>query len=155
MDRNLSHVNNPNAKSEWYTEMTRIAKSGTAHVDGLTDGMEAVGHVYEHVIEGFSARLTAEQAAFLGRLPGVLSVRPDRVHRVSTTRSPAFLGLRISGSGLGGKYDAGSLWTKSEFGSDVIIGVMDTGVWPERASFGDIDDGMAISPAEEVSLGHF
>lgn len=144
MERNLSHLNNPNAKSEWYTEMTRVAKSATAHMDGLTDGMEAVHHTYEHVIEGFSARLTAKQAAYLKTLPGVLSLQPDRVHKVSTTHSPMFLGLTASGLQLGSKYDAGgTLWSKSEFGSDVIIGVMDTGVWPERASFADPDDGMA------------
>ena len=144
MERNLSHLNNPNAKAEWYTEMTRVAKSATAHVDGLTDGMEAVHHTYEHVIEGFSARLTAKQAAYLKTLPGVLSLRPDRVHKISTTHSPMFLGLTASGLQLGSKYDAGgTLWSKSEFGSDVIIGVMDTGVWPERASFADPDDGMA------------
>ena len=143
MERNLSHMNNPNTKAEWYTEMTRVAKIATAHVDGLTDGMEGVHHTYEHVIEGFSARLTAEQAAYLKTLPGVLSLRPDRVHKISTTHSPMFLGLTAAlGSRPGSKYDAGgNLWSKSEFGSDVIIGVMDTGVWPERASFGDPDNG--------------
>ncbi|GFP82315.1 subtilisin-like protease [Phtheirospermum japonicum] len=45
----------------------------------------------------------------------------------STTHSPQFLGLR-KGQGL---------WSARNLGSDVIIGLVDTGIWPEHPSFSD------------------
>nr|CAD1835630.1 unnamed protein product [Ananas comosus var. bracteatus] len=84
-------------------------------------------HVYDTVFHGFSASLEPGRAADLRRNPAVLAVFEDRVRRLHTTRSPQFLGLRTR---LG-------LWSLSDYGSDVIIGVLDTGIWPERRSFSD------------------
>ncbi|KAJ4964041.1 hypothetical protein NE237_023980 [Protea cynaroides] len=84
-------------------------------------------HVYDTVFHGFSATLTPDQAATVLRHPSVLAVFEDRRRQLHTTRSPQFLGLR----------NQQGLWSGSDYGSDVIIGVLDTGVWPERRSFSD------------------
>ncbi|XP_008788427.2 subtilisin-like protease SBT1.6 [Phoenix dactylifera] len=84
-------------------------------------------HVYDTVFHGFSASLQPDRAAELARHRGVLAVFEDRHRRLHTTRSPQFLGLRTR---LG-------LWSDSDYGSDVIVGVLDTGVWPEHRSFSD------------------
>lgn len=78
-------------------------------------------------MNGFSVRLTRAQASQLRRLPGILSVIPDRRRTLHTTHTPNFLGLA----------DTFGLWPNSEYGDDVIVGVLDTGIWPERESFSD------------------
>ncbi|XP_076925474.1 subtilisin-like protease SBT1.4 [Bidens hawaiensis] len=91
-------------------------------------------YTYERSVNGFSARLTRSQASQLRRLPGILSVIPDRKRTLHTTHTPNFLGLA----------DTYGLWPNSEYGDDVIIGVLDTGIWPERPSFSD--DGLPPVP---------
>ncbi|KAL4317976.1 hypothetical protein GQ457_18G018260 [Hibiscus cannabinus] len=88
-------------------------------------------HTYDTVFHGFSATLTETHAAFLANHPSVLAVFEDRRRELHTTRSPQFLGLR----------NQHGLWSDSDYGSDVIIGVFDTGVWPERRSFSDANLG--------------
>ncbi|PRQ21870.1 putative tripeptidyl-peptidase II [Rosa chinensis] len=84
-------------------------------------------HVYDTVFHGFSATLSPDQVASLSQHPAVLHVFEDRRRQLHTTRSPQFLGLR----------NQKGLWSESDYGSDVIVGVFDTGVWPERRSFSD------------------
>ncbi|XP_065865753.1 subtilisin-like protease SBT1.6 [Euphorbia lathyris] len=88
-------------------------------------------HVYDTVFHGFSASVTPDRASFLGQHPSVLAVLEDRRRELHTTRSPQFLGLR----------NQKGLWSDSDYGSDVIIGVFDTGIWPERRSFSDTNLG--------------
>ncbi|KAM5579658.1 subtilisin-like protease SBT1.5 [Rosa sericea] len=88
-------------------------------------------HTYNTVFHGFSAKLSPSQAQKLQSLPHVLALIPEQVRRLHTTRSPEFLGLRST--------DTAGLLKESDFGSDLVIGVIDTGVWPERQSFNDHD----------------
>ncbi|KAL5561182.1 hypothetical protein UlMin_030929 [Ulmus minor] len=88
-------------------------------------------HVYDTVFHGFSATLTPNQVASLTNHPSVLAVFEDKRRELHTTRSPQFLGLR----------NQRGLWSESDYGSDVIIGVFDTGIWPERRSFSDLNLG--------------
>ncbi|XP_061372450.1 subtilisin-like protease SBT1.6 [Gastrolobium bilobum] len=88
-------------------------------------------HLYDTVFHGFSAVLTQQQVASLTQHPSVLAVFEDRRRQLHTTRSPQFLGLR----------NQRGLWSQSDYGSDVIIGVFDTGIWPERRSFADVNLG--------------
>ncbi|KAL4279820.1 hypothetical protein GQ457_03G040040 [Hibiscus cannabinus] len=82
---------------------------------------------YENVVHGYSTMLTAEEAESLGEQPGILSVLPDVIYKLHTTRTPEFLGL--------GKSTA--LFPTSGSMGEVIVGVLDTGVWPEHKSFDD------------------
>ncbi|XP_006841510.2 subtilisin-like protease SBT1.5 [Amborella trichopoda] len=85
-------------------------------------------HLYHTVFNGFSAKLTPSQASQLSNHPAVLSLFEDRPRKLHTTRSPQFLGL---------SQEPNTILPKSDYGSNLIIGVLDTGVWPERRSFSD------------------
>lgn len=91
-------------------------------------------HSYNTVFHGFSTQLLPSQARKLESSPGVIAVIPEQVRQLHTTRSPQFLGLKTSDT-------AGQLLKESDFGSDLVIGVIDTGIWPERRSFNDQDLG--------------
>ncbi|GFQ04568.1 subtilisin-like protease PjSBT1.7.2 [Phtheirospermum japonicum] len=80
-------------------------------------------YTYKNTIRGFSAILTAEEARAMEARDEVLSVRPEMMYELHTTRTPHFLGLDRKEAKLAA--------------SNVIIGVLDTGVWPESKSFSD------------------
>ncbi|CBI36893.3 unnamed protein product, partial [Vitis vinifera] len=96
-------------------------------------------HVYRTVFHGFSAKLTAQQVDELKKRPEILGVFPDQLRQLLTTRSPQFLGL-------GKTVMPNGLISESDSGSKVIIGVLDTGIWPERRSFHDA--GLADVPSK-------
>ncbi|BAT96245.1 hypothetical protein VIGAN_08315300 [Vigna angularis var. angularis] len=60
---------------------------------------------------------------FLG-LDDVVSVFPNKRNEVQTTRSWDFVGLSQSAK-------------RTSKESDIIVGVIDTGIWPESRSFDD------------------
>ena len=94
---------------------------------------------YDYSLNGFAASLTPAQAARLRATAGVASVRRDAMSQTQTDNTPTFLGLNAGGgiwSQLGGQGSAGE---------DVIIGVVDTGIWPEHPSFAD--NGYGPAPA--------
>ncbi|KAM7254466.1 hypothetical protein ACFE04_003846 [Oxalis oulophora] len=82
---------------------------------------------YSHALSGFSAHLTSQQATVLRSLPAVISVLPDQIRHLHITHTPQFLNL-TENSGL---------WSNSHQGNGIVVGVLDTGIWPERASFSD------------------
>lgn len=63
--------------------------------------------------------------------PRVVSVFPNRGHRLHTTRSWEFLGMEEEG----GRVKAGSIWAKARFGEGVVIGNLDTGKLLSRSRF--------------------
>ncbi|XP_022131269.1 subtilisin-like protease SBT1.9 [Momordica charantia] len=91
-------------------------------------------HTYNHAINGFSASITPSELKALQKSPGYVSSVPDSSLQVDTTHSSHFLGLSS---------DSGVLL--SNYGSDVIIGFVDTGVWAESESFSD--EGMPEIPS--------
>ncbi|GAB4830104.1 hypothetical protein Ancab_019746 [Ancistrocladus abbreviatus] len=83
---------------------------------------------YHSAMEGFAALLSEPEMESLRKIHDVVAIRPDRRLELHTTYSYKFLGLGTSGEGA---------WSKSRFGTGTIIGVLDTGVWPESPSFHD------------------
>ncbi|OVA02302.1 Peptidase S8/S53 domain [Macleaya cordata] len=79
-------------------------------------------------MEGFSATLFEHELQILKSMPEVIAVRPDRLLQIHTTYSYKFLGLNPVREGA---------WLRSGFGRGTIVGVLDTGVWPESPSFND------------------
>lgn len=76
---------------------------------------------------GFAVSLTAGEAAKMRNVKGVAAVQPDEVRHVSTDVSPEFLGVS----------SAAGAWQRGFTGKGVIVGVIDTGIWPEHPSFAD------------------
>ena len=105
--------------------------------------------IYDYAISynGFAAKLTEKQAAALAKQDGVVAVSPDELVNQDTSSTPHFLELDAAG-GLwdqlggptGGKKGPGA-------GEGIIIGHIDSGVWPTSKSFSDRDaNGKLIYP---------
>uniref|UniRef100_A0A341LI10 Peptidase S8/S53 domain-containing protein n=1 Tax=Setaria italica TaxID=4555 RepID=A0A341LI10_SETIT len=103
----------------WYTSM--VSSLSTAA------NSSRVFYVYDTTMHGFAAELTDDEARRLSNTTGVASVHKDRLVHLHTTRSAGFLGL---------DKDFG-IWPDTDFGNGVIIGFVDSGIWPESASFDD------------------
>ncbi|KAF3787208.1 Subtilisin-like protease SBT1-2 [Nymphaea thermarum] len=93
-------------------------------------------YTYSTILKGFATRLTENEAELLRRLPAVLSVLLETVFQLQTTRTPLFLGLN----------PATGMLPDSKEGDGIIIGVLDTGVWPESRCYNDA--GLGAIPAK-------
>ncbi|WOL12152.1 subtilisin-like protease SBT1.8 [Canna indica] len=119
--------------AEWYE----------AHLESLSiDPARHLLYAYSTAVHGFAAVLLPEHVELLRRHPAVLNVHPDPLIPLHTTRSPHFLGLSpwppVS---VNRRYSIDPVAAAT----DVIIGVLDTGVWPESPSFSD--DGLPAVPS--------
>ncbi|MED6114853.1 hypothetical protein PIB30_084498 [Stylosanthes scabra] len=83
---------------------------------------------YKRSFNGFAAMLTNEQAAKLAEMEDVVSVFPSMTFQTQTTRSWDFLGFP----------KAVKRQPKS-IESNLVVGVLDTGIWPESESFNEKD----------------
>lgn len=93
------------------------------------DAHESMVYSYRHGFSGFAARLTKSQAKKISDSPEVVHVMPDSYYELATTRTWDYLGLATA--------NPKNLLNNTNMGDQVIIGVVDTGVWPESASFND------------------
>ncbi len=91
-------------------------------------------HDYVNALNGFSAKMSYEEALEVAAQPGVALVLPDELLQPTTDSSPEFLGL----TGPAGP------WATGVDGEGVIVGIIDTGIWPEHPSFAD--DGSYPAP---------
>ncbi|PSR88051.1 Cucumisin like [Actinidia chinensis var. chinensis] len=86
---------------------------------------ESLIRSYKRSFNGFVAKLTEEERKKLASMEGVVSVFPNEKKQLHTTRSWDFMGFP-----QGVRRAAGPE-------SDIIVGMLDTGVWPESESFSD------------------
>jgi subtilisin family serine protease len=82
----------------------------------------------------FTTRLTARQAVRLSSDRAVLMLVKDQAFHLDTWNTPSLLGLEDErGSGTGG------VWSEHDgvarAGAGVVVGVLDSGIWPESKSF--------------------
>ncbi|MFN2134747.1 MAG: S8 family serine peptidase, partial [Candidatus Promineifilaceae bacterium] len=97
----------------------------------------SVTHNYSVVLNGFSAMMTEKEAEAMRRQDGVMLVMKDQWRQPMTDSSPSFLGL----TGPRGA------WHMGYDGEGVLVGIIDSGIWPEHPSFAD--DG-TYPPAPEL-----
>jgi len=84
---------------------------------------------YRFGLNGFAAKMTAAQAHKLENIPEVLRVWEDEVRPLATNFSPGFLELFNNERGLRGP--------EGLDGDGVIIGFIDSGVYPEHPALAD------------------
>ncbi|KAE8659115.1 hypothetical protein F3Y22_tig00116964pilonHSYRG00113 [Hibiscus syriacus] len=117
----------------WYSSILASLSDNFGDKTNITIPSSKLIYSYKNVIQGLvvshrRARGLAEHSRVC------FSVR-DRLVKVDTTHSFEFLGLN-SNNGA---------WPVSDFGKDIIVGVIDSGVWPESQSFND--NGMSEIPS--------
>ena len=89
---------------------------------------------YSNAVDGFSAVVSHKEAQAMANRDDVLAVYPDELRQPTTENSPTFLKLD----------DPAGPWAAGWDGEGVVIGVIDTGIWPEHPSFAD--DGSYAAP---------
>lgn len=126
-----NQYNGYSAAMKAYTEAMKKRQSEVANEIGQVD----ILHSYLHTFNGFSAKLSPAQVAALRSHEDVAAVYEDEIYQPETSNTPAFLGL----TGPGGQHTLGLK------GEDVIVGILDSGIWPENPSFAD--DGSFSDPS--------
>jgi len=110
-------------ENSWYE--STLSQVTTNNLNNPT--FSKIIYTYTNVMNGFSASLSPKEHEALKTSHGYISSIPDLPLKLDTTYSPQFLGLN--------PYKGA--WPASDYGKDVIVGVIDTGVWPETESFND------------------
>uniref|UniRef100_A0A6N2MIM4 Subtilisin-like protease fibronectin type-III domain-containing protein n=1 Tax=Salix viminalis TaxID=40686 RepID=A0A6N2MIM4_SALVM len=114
----------------WYlstlASVSDVAGMSTASAATLTASSKLL-YSYTHVVNGFSASLTPSELEALKKSPGYVSSIKDLPVKHDTTHSLEYLGLTPQSP----------VWTASNYGDGIIIGLVDTGVWPESESYSD------------------
>ncbi|KAJ7960166.1 Cucumisin [Quillaja saponaria] len=101
-------------------------------VIGSNFASDALLHRYKKSFNGFVVKLREDEVHKMAGMDGVVSVFPNSKNQLHTTRSWDFMGF--------------SQQVKTtQIESDIIIGVLDTGIWPESDSFNDEGFGPAPS----------
>ncbi|XP_047331642.1 cucumisin-like [Impatiens glandulifera] len=89
---------------------------------------------YKNNLYAFVALLTNDEVQKILLMKGVISVFPNKINHILTTRSWDFIGFPQT------------VKRQNMVESDIIIGVLDTGIWPESNSF--IDEGFGPPPSK-------
>ncbi|KAM1049356.1 hypothetical protein ACFX2C_028467 [Malus domestica] len=96
---------------------------------------------YKRSFNGFAAKLTDRERERVAKMKEVVSVFPSTTYKLQTTRSWEFLGFNEK------------LKRNPTVESNVIVGVIDTGIWPESESFSDEGFGPAPKKWKGVCKG--
>ncbi|KAJ6417764.1 hypothetical protein OIU84_001193 [Salix udensis] len=113
---------------EWYSSKVQSVLS-KPEIEGQADEEDRIIYSYETAFHGVAAKLNDEEAERLEEEDGVVALFPETKYQLHTTRSPMFLGLEPE--------DSTSVWSEKVADHDVIVGVLDTGIFPESESFND------------------
>ncbi|MEO8105828.1 MAG: S8 family serine peptidase [Actinomycetes bacterium] len=93
-------------------------------------GVPTKKRLYDYTVafNGVGAQLTAEQAQTLAKNPNVSGIFANERRELTTNVSPEFLGL----TGAGGVWEQLGGVGRKGAGSGLVVGVVDTGIWPEN-----------------------
>jgi len=86
---------------------------------------------YDYVLNGFSARMSVEEAALLRQQPEVREVFVDEIYQLDTDVSPEFIGINQVWDGSAVPIGPGAK------GAGTIVGVIDTGINMSHPSFAE------------------
>ncbi|KAJ8642609.1 hypothetical protein MRB53_004357 [Persea americana] len=89
-----------------------------------TRAKESLVYSYGRSFNGFAAKISDDEVAKFKERDEVVSVFPNNKYTLHTTRSWDFIGFPQD-------------HLRSQHESNVIVGLLDTGIWPESASFSD------------------
>jgi len=136
------------AKGKKFNPNSQAAKNYKAHLQaGQDKALSSAGvsksnriNSFTAALSGFSAVLTESQRDKIARAKGVKMVLEDQWRQLDTDSTPAFLGLT----------EPASAWQTGNTGEGVIVGVIDSGIWPEHPSFTD-DGSLPDAPALDDS----
>ncbi|KAG2640578.1 hypothetical protein PVAP13_2KG100000 [Panicum virgatum] len=101
-------------------------------LDDDSSASDRILRSYKRSLNDFAARLTELEAHKLSSIEGAVSVFPSRTRELLTTRSWDFLGFPQAPL------------EELPLQGDVIVGMLDSGVWPDSPSFSD--EGMSPPP---------
>jgi subtilisin family serine protease len=125
---------NPNsAHVRKYEKFLEKSHNNSLANAGVSTGAKV--NEYTFGLNGYSAMLTEAEVKTIKMQPGVVLVLEDIMRYKQTDSAPHFLGLT----------DPGGAYLKGYTGEGVIVGVIDTGIWPEHPSFAD--DGSYAPPS--------
>jgi subtilisin family serine protease len=112
---------------EAYRQFLRVQRADVLRAAGI-DQRQTVAE-YTTAFNGFAAALSLNEVAALRATRGVVRVWKNEIRHVDTVSTPAFLGL--AGEDGAWKREFGD---PKRAGEGVIVGVIDTGYWPESPS---------------------
>lgn len=109
----------------------------------LSAAAQVLGHSpdvvyrYDVALNGVAMVLSPQEASAIAKQPGVASVQRDFWRYPQTDATPDFIGAT-------GIWDGSAVEGAGTKAEGVIVGVIDTGIWPEHPSFAD--DGSYPAP---------
>lgn len=111
-------------------QFTRLAEKRRAFQAAVSRELPSakIVHDLSVVVGGVSMIVPEDRVEELSRLPGVKQVLRDELLQIDTERTPSFIGAnQLHAMGNEGR------------GAGVVVGVLDTGIWPEHPSYSDPD----------------
>ncbi|XP_057770105.1 subtilisin-like protease SBT4.3 [Salvia miltiorrhiza] len=112
------HQHDENAVSSYHLDMLQQVMQSSIVSESLVRS-------YNRSFNAFAANLTNTEREKLASFEEVVSIFPSRILQTQTTRSWDFMGFPED------------VDRKPAAESDIVIGIIDTGVWPESESFND------------------
>jgi hypothetical protein len=118
---------NASAVRAYEQHTAQVSSTITAAVEKAVAGAD-VTQTYQTAYGGVAATVPANSVEALLKVDGVAAVQKDTLEQPQTSVTPEFMGATAVWPSIGGPTHAGE---------NVVVGVIDSGVWPEHPSFQD------------------